>query len=612
MAEFSAHRVSISPGERVVIATPIDLYVSPYGDDVFNSGIEETSPFRTPARAIEWLSDKYISEFGFVTVNFAAGIYDISDQLIFDHAQGNRVAFIGADVDTLLLQYVSDYFTRGFTAPGFVKYYSGVWHGITMSCVRPDENTVYSTISNTGANAIASTYRVAGNGVIVEDYEFVYKDDYNPVYFYSSYPFQPRNNIARQGSILGCHVLNSVTAGILSVESTIRDDWFALPSTGNSLEWARMYGNPQIGVSYLNGSCADPADQSEFENDQWFLAATVNGDYLTGGGRGMYMSNVPVGYYGTNARTGIPIGATSNFVGASFPYANALNGTGPIQYKWLDGSTLDGWYTATGPAGTFLNDTILFGNNYHAHASVNGRAGIGFSAGWKVINTNNITVKIIPTVFRRFGNILKISGGMRKIKNIFFDGVDMPAHYGLIDENALGSTNKGAIQFISCRAGESVVNEPDGLGPGLCSNVGIKDFHIGVFATRGSDVDLGKVVLSNCSYGVFAYLKSNLRTIGSVCTGIGTQGFGAAISSTMRADRCFASFSGQSLVNIRMLQSGTTMDFAENSFNPGQTYSTPDGRIKGTVFSWDPREKILIVAVKVGVLEGGDPTTQYH
>ncbi len=607
MAEFSAHRISIGPGERVVIATPVDLYVSPYGDDVFNSGIEETSPFRTPARAIEWLSDKYISEFGFVTVNFAAGIYDISEQLVFDHAQGNRVAFVGADVDTLLLQYVSDYVTTGFTAAGFVKFYSGVWHGITMSCVRPDDNTTYAAITESGANAIASTYRVAGNGVIVEDYDLVYDDDYNPAYFYSAYPYHPRNNVVRQGSILGCHVLNAVTGGMLSLESTVRDDWLALPA-GNSLAWARMYGNAQSGVSYLNGSCADAADRSEIQTNAWFQPANFNTTTF----RGHYLSSVPVGYYGTNAKTGIPVGATSNFLGVSFPSSNAINGTGGFQYQTIDGTNKSGWYTATGPAGTFLNDTVLFGNNYHEHTPVDGRAGIGSSADWKSINTNNITVKIVPTVFRRFGNILKVFGGMRKIKNIFFDGVDMPSHYQLIGDSAIGYTNKGAIQFISCKGGESVVNEPDGLGTGLCSNVGIKDFHVGFYADRGADVDLGKIVASNCSYGVLANNKSNIRTYGSVCTGMAAMGFGALTSSNITANRCFAAFTGQSLASLRMKQAGSTQDFSNDSFNLGQTFASPDGKVKGTVWDWDPREKILVVALKVGLYEGGDPVTQYH
>ena len=156
MAEFSAHRLTVSAGERVVISTEVNLYVSPFGDDVLNSGIEQGSPFRTAARAIQWLGDKYISDFGFVTINFAAGIYDIDNELVFDHYQGNRVAFVGAEADTLLLQYVSDYRTRSLTQNGYNKYYSGVYHGITMMCVRPDDNTVFASVSTANPTLICT------------------------------------------------------------------------------------------------------------------------------------------------------------------------------------------------------------------------------------------------------------------------------------------------------------------------------------------------------------------------------------------------------------------------------------------------------------------------
>jgi hypothetical protein len=89
---------------------------------------------------------------------------------------------------------------------------------------------------------------------------------------------------------------------------------------------------------------------------------------------------------------------------------------------------------------------------------------------------------------------------------------------------------------------------------------------------------------------------------------MGSMAFGAFNSSSMIAERCFAAFSGQSIVSIRLKQAGATQDFADNSFNHGQTFATPDGKVKGTVWDWDPREKMLSVAVRVGALESGDPT----
>ena len=609
MAEFSAHRVTIPPGERVVIATPVDLYVSIYGDDVLNSGIEEGSPFRTPQRAIEWLSDKYISEFGFVTIHFGHGIYDLENEILLDHDQGSRVALVGAEPETLVLKYVSDYRTTGFTQNGYVKYYSGVLHGITLTCARPDTANTYASI--TEANYISYLHTFSGAGVVVEDFDLVYDDGYNPALYYASFPYDTRNNIARMSSILGCHKLTSAgnTTGVLGIQSSIRDDWFAIPN-GGRLTQARYYGNPQAGVSYISGSCADPADRSETQTNTWLPDASLFGGNKI---RAHFQSNVPVGYYGTNNTTGIPIGATSNYIGASFPNTQpGLGLTLSLSYQDLNGNVKTGWYTKfSNGTSTFLNDAILLKNNYHDHRSVDGRAGVGSSGSWASINTNTITVKLIPTVFRRFGNILRINrGGCRKIKNIFFDGKSMPCHYLMLDNI---SSNKAAVRADSSKLGKTVVNEPIGFGDGLFSNVGIKDFHVGVLVDKESAADLGKVIVSNCSYGVVANNGSDATTIGSVCTGMGAVGFLADNRSSMIARRCFASFAGQSIAIIRMKELASGQNpFAADSFIPGQTYATPDYRLKGTVWRWDSREKELAIAVKVGLFEAGDPIFQYH
>jgi hypothetical protein len=604
MGEFSAHRVTIGVGERILIATAVDLYVATYGDDVLNSGVEPGSPFKTLARAFEWLSDKYISDFGFVTINVRSGIYDVEDSLIFDHPQGSRVAIIGAEPETLLLQYVSNYRTTGFTADGYAKYYTGVKHGITMTCVRPSDSTVYASI--TSGNAVPATHGISGAGVLIEDYDLVYREDYNPAYYYASYPFHPRNNIVRQGSILGCHKLTGITLGTLAIESSIRDDWFCIPA-GTSMAWGRMYGNPQIGVSYINGSCANPQDTSELQTNSWFLDAYTSTNVQR---RGHYLSNVPVGYYGTNATTGIPVGATANIVGSSFPSSSLDGKTATYIYQGITATGLTGWYTSTGPAGSFLNDAVNFGKNYHEHNPVNGISGIGGSGSWGSVNSNRITVKLIPTVLRRFGNILTVkNGGLRKIKNVFFDGMEMPSHYNLIGAGSRnvtsGYSNKAAITITSAKVGYPVINEPTSFGDGLCTNVGVKDFHVGTYINDGSNANLGKVVASNCSYGLITNNKSTVYTEGSVCTGMGAVGFGSFNASTLVANRCFAAFSGQSLVALRM--KGATAAFQENSFIHGQTYTTPDNKIKGTVWDWDAREKMLYVAVRVGALESGSP-----
>jgi hypothetical protein len=602
MSQFSAHRVSAETGIRVAITTKVSLYVSPTGDDVLNTGTEEGSPFRTPKRAMQWLSDKQITDSGFVTVNFAGGIYDLEEPIEMNHDQGNRVAFVGARPEVLILQYVQDYITTGFTAPGYAKYYSGVKHGITMSCVRYSTSTQYETI--TASNGINNSQ--VGTGVIVQDYDLKFTDEYNPTNHYAAYPTTPRNNIARQGSILGAHSLSGVSFGLLSVSSTIRDDWFSIPN-GSSDKWGRFYGNAQTGVSFISGSYTGPSDLNELQNNAWLQqVATYNGSWI----KGHYMSSVPVGYYGTPLKSGIPSGATSNFSGASFPNSSLSGKT--AEFKWIfytDNNEYTGWYSATGAANTFLNDPHKYGPHYHEHVMVNGVCGAGASASWGTVNTNMITVTLIPTVFRRFGNILRIgSGGLRNISNIFFDGRGMPSHWKLIGTAQEGYSNKCAIYCSGGDLGFSVANEPDGFVDGLLYSVGVKDFHVGFYADSGANVLLGTLVASNCSYGVVANKGSVVKTIGSVCTGMAESGFASINTSTMVAERCFTSFVGQSLVRIRLIEAGSTLSF--NSFVPGQTFDTPDGRIKGTVWDWDPRDKNLTIAVKAGTLEGSNALQQ--
>lgn len=627
MGEFSAHRVTLTAGERVAITTHINLYVSPYGDDVLNSGIEEGSPFRTPQRAVQWLGDKLITETGFVTINFAGGIYDLDSQIEISHDQGDRVAFIGADPDTLLLQSVTYYNTtdigtigRNNTQPGFYKFYSATDHGITLNCVRPNDATGFTGL--TGSNAISTSIGFSGAGVLIEDFDLVFDADYNPIYYYASYPFHPRNNIARCSSILGAHKLTGFSGNQVIITSSIRDSWVGLPHAiaGTAdIGYARWYGNQMEDLLFANGGWGfgvfpfDPSsDTTELQTNNEILEYS-----FLPNSRSHYLSSIPIGYYGLPTTTGIPIGATANLVGATFPTGNAVGSTAGYIYQGITLTNLVGWFTATGPAGSFLNDTILFGKNYHEHNLATGR----FSHIYPLfsVNTNRFTVKLTPTVFRRYGNILKIGGaGLRKVKNIFFDGVSMYSHYKLQGSNENGSSNKAAIYAVNCRLGEHVTNEPTDLGYGFATNSGAKDFHVGFYADRGANAVLGKFVVSNCSYGIIANNSSTVQTVGSVSTGSAACGFGAFNSSNIVADRCFASFCGQSLVNIRIRYAGFTLD--ENSYIPGQTFETNESpsagytaasaRIKGTVWEWDPRDKTLMIAVRAGFFEAVNPYLQ--
>ena len=517
--EFSAHNVTVPSGEKIAIVTPINLYITPAfngGDDYINNGLQAGSPFATLKRALEWLKDKYISESGFVTINFSAGIHDFNEQIVIDHPEGERIALVGAEPETLVLKYVDSYSTTGFTATNLSPYYSTTKHSITMKCVRPDDTNGYVEIDEV-SNPVRGAY--AGCGVIVEDYELVYDDSYSPVSFYSAYPtgYNGRNNIQKIAGILGCHKLIEITGGgsISTVESYIRDDWMSLPQ-GNVRGW--WYGNPQNGVTYfgtVTGSCGSASDRSEVQTDAWILATIYPGSSLP---RSHFMTSYPVGYYGKPNTSGMLNAGTANVVGITFPLPTlSVGGTAPYTITFPSGPNQEGLFTYAGTAGSIMNDSIAFGSNFHMWSNTpNG----GNSSGWRTINSNTITVKILPTVFRRFGNILSITGsGLRKIKNIFFDGKNQYYHYNMISNGASsvdGYSNKMAIHTSTANVGQSVDNEPLGLGLGLCTNVGIANFHTAVFCDNHSRCDLGKIVASNCSFGAYATNGSSIFTVGSV------------------------------------------------------------------------------------------------
>lgn len=630
MAEFSAHRVRIETTDadtaKVLIANPINLYVSPGGDDLLNTGLEPLSPFRTPERALNWLDDKVISESGFVTINFSAGIYDIENQIDFTHPQGERVALIGAEPEIFAIRRVDSYRTFGFTFGNpYYGYYSGVTHEINLFVVAPQDATpLFSDVNRV-------VYNAQGYGVVIEDYDLVYNDSYNPAYFYASYPNDPRNNIVRQAALLGAHSLIGVSAGSsgsLKIVSSIRDDWIHIGAGAGPVSYGRYYGNPQINSVFPAGVCAAPQDADVTVTNQWLLrsASAAGAAY-----RGLYMTGTPVGFYGTTATSGIASATASlNFVKGYFPN-NSFNvptawayggvgltlywsGTGSIQVNDAFASTPNQWYTATGPDGTVLNDGFIRGfNNYHQYSENLGYTLISPTitpGGGRTVNTNRITLKILPTVFRRFGNILNIkSSGLRKIKNIFFDGRQMLYHYALLSESSgqrNNTSNKYALNCIASDLGYEVEGEPAGLGIGLMNNVGIKDFHCAILLSDGTRCNLGVAVMSNCSHGIIARNKSVVRTFGSVCTGMGGVGIASSNSSVVSAERCFTGWNGSSMMVFRF-SGGSTLQFGDQSFILGQTFNIPGTVLRGTVWDWESRSKTLSVVVRKGVAESLDP-----
>jgi hypothetical protein len=551
---------------------------------------------------------------------------------------------------------VNYYNSYGWTAAGVSGYYSGMNHGITINCVRPSDSTVFENINSNSENSIR--LGINGYGVIIEDADLINDSNYNPTYFYASYPRDPRNNLLRQAALLGCHKLegvfdggsslaNGTTGGFMSINSTIRDEWFLVPMASGNTSWGRYFGNAVPGA-YVGGlperTIGDPnwalvkhVDYGSSANgptDANFIFWDLN-TFPSTSNRKVYHRTIPLGFYGSTASTGISSGYMANLIGTTYPTGSfggqtaaytgiktsAENSTSPPSISISDETTRH--YSFLGPANSQMNDSIRFGNNYHVYDDR-----IGYYRGGRignylyeqanitsptnlighVVNSNKVSVTILPTVFKKMGHVISVkSGGLRKIKNIFFDGVAMPYFYSLIGAgrmNDTGYSNKCAVYATSSKLGESVANEPDGLGSGLFSNVGIRDFHVGVYCDNNTNGNLGTLSISNCSYGMIANKGSSIRTYGSTSTGC-MFGFSALNASSMMADRCFASFSGHSVVELKLKdKAGSTLDFNQNSFYHGQTYASSDGKIRGTVYDWDSSQKTLTIAVRHGILEG--------
>ena len=77
-----------------VFRSNVTIYVSTKGSDS-NSGLSESTPFRTIQKAFNFLKNYTILEEARVTIRLASGVYTISSTLIMDHPQGDRITIQG-------------------------------------------------------------------------------------------------------------------------------------------------------------------------------------------------------------------------------------------------------------------------------------------------------------------------------------------------------------------------------------------------------------------------------------------------------------------------------------------------------------------------------------
>jgi len=82
---------------RSIIEENTTLYVSTSGNDITGDG-SLSNPWKTPHRALEWLSDKFIKTNKTVTIKCLDGIYSISETLIPQHPCGHLITLSGETV----------------------------------------------------------------------------------------------------------------------------------------------------------------------------------------------------------------------------------------------------------------------------------------------------------------------------------------------------------------------------------------------------------------------------------------------------------------------------------------------------------------------------------
>ena len=114
--EYSAISLNAVKGFVKTINEDFTLFISPSGDDEANSGLTVDSPWQTIHKALNYLSDIYITENAVVTISCAAGVYDIDKEIIINHECGGRIAIVGAEPLEMTLESVDDYIdTTGTT-----------------------------------------------------------------------------------------------------------------------------------------------------------------------------------------------------------------------------------------------------------------------------------------------------------------------------------------------------------------------------------------------------------------------------------------------------------------------------------------------------------------
>lgn len=145
-----------------VIGVSTTFYVTTNGNDTTGDG-SQTSPWATPTRAAEYLSQRRIKSGVTVTVDIGAGTYTFTSSIRLDHPQGSQIKYVGA--------------TPSGTKPRGAALNGGGTRGYTVGTEATNDvvlknyyNTVFQFNSTTGIRVSPESTLVLKNILIRGNY----------------------------------------------------------------------------------------------------------------------------------------------------------------------------------------------------------------------------------------------------------------------------------------------------------------------------------------------------------------------------------------------------------------------------------------------------------
>lgn len=166
-------------GDIGVIRSDTTIFVSPTGNDN-NSGLTETKPFRTIAKAFTFLKNYHILEDATVTISLTAGKYRISSELVMDHPQGNRILLKGYNTPVKNVTKINSYLdTTSYAGKVGGKSYIKIQKSIDGGAANTSGDRFDMIPLFSSGSGIPQTTAAIGNYVVISPLDSLYEIQLN-------------------------------------------------------------------------------------------------------------------------------------------------------------------------------------------------------------------------------------------------------------------------------------------------------------------------------------------------------------------------------------------------------------------------------------------------